>query len=72
MGDPAQELAHVAQEADLLVVGSRRWGPLSRLGVGSTGEELMRETPCSLLLVPRPAKVDAPEVVAPAVEQVSG
>jgi nucleotide-binding universal stress UspA family protein len=72
IGDPAQELAHVAQEADLLVVGSRRWGPLSRLVVGSTGEELMRETPCSLLLVPRPAKVDAPEVVAPAVEQVSG
>jgi nucleotide-binding universal stress UspA family protein len=71
-GSPAEELAQAAREADLLVVGSRRWGPLSRLVVGSTGEELLRETPCSLLLVPRPAKVDATEVGARVEEQVSG
>jgi nucleotide-binding universal stress UspA family protein len=64
-GDPAEELAQAASEADadLLVVGSRRWGPLARLVIGSTGEELVREAPCSLLLVPRPvAADDAPEV----------
>lgn len=55
VGDPAEELAAAAGGADLLVIGSRRWGPLSRLVVGSTGEELAREAPCSLLLVPRPA-----------------
>jgi nucleotide-binding universal stress UspA family protein len=71
IGDPAGELEQAARDADLLVIGSRRWGPLSRLVVGSTGEELLRETPCSLLLVPRPVKGDAPEVVAPAVEQVA-
>ncbi len=59
VGDPAEELAAVAEGADLLVVGSRRWGPLSRLVVGSTGEELVRGAPCSLLLVPRPAQEPA-------------
>lgn len=54
-GDPAQELARAAEGADLLVIGSRRWGPFSRLVIGSTGEELLRDAPCSLLLVPRPA-----------------
>jgi len=56
IGDPAEELAAVAAGADLLVVGSRRWGPFARLVVGSTGEELVRDAPCSLLLVPRPAE----------------
>ncbi len=55
VGEPAEELMGAAADADLLVIGSRRWGPLSRLVVGSTGEELVREAPCSLLLVPRPA-----------------
>lgn len=56
VGEPAEELAAAAADADLLVIGSRRWGPLSRLVVGSTGEELVREAPCSLLVVPRPAE----------------
>lgn len=56
VGDPGEELAAAAGDADLLVIGSRRWGPLSHLVVGSTGEELVREAPCSLLLVPRPAE----------------
>ncbi|HEU4703534.1 MAG TPA: universal stress protein [Conexibacter sp.] len=59
VGEPAEELAAAAAGADLLVVGSRRWGPFSRLVVGSTGEELVRAAPCSLLLVPRPAERDA-------------
>jgi len=59
VGEPAEELAAAAHGADLLVVGSRRWGPFSRLVVGSTGEELVREAPCSLLLVPRPDEAAA-------------
>lgn len=54
VGDPAVELAAAAEGADLLVLGSRRWGALARLVIGSTGEELSRDAPCSLLLVPRP------------------
>jgi nucleotide-binding universal stress UspA family protein len=62
VGEPADELAAAAAGADLLVVGSRRWGALSRLVIGSTGEELVRDAPCSLLLVPRPAEEPADAV----------
>jgi nucleotide-binding universal stress UspA family protein len=69
VGEPAEELMAAAAGADLLVIGSRRWGPFSRLVVGSTGEELVRGSPCSLLLVPRPAEqaaADRPPTVDPA------
>jgi nucleotide-binding universal stress UspA family protein len=58
VGDPAVELANAAQGADLLVLGSRHWGRLERIALGSTGEELLHEAPCSLLFVPRPAEVE--------------
>jgi nucleotide-binding universal stress UspA family protein len=59
VGYPPDELADAAKAADLLVVGSRRWGAFERIVVGSTAEELLRRTPCSLLLVPRPAEAAA-------------
>jgi nucleotide-binding universal stress UspA family protein len=33
---------------------SRRWGPVSRLLLGSTGEPLMRDAGCAVLAVPGP------------------
>ncbi|MDO8212554.1 universal stress protein [Conexibacter sp. CPCC 206217] len=54
-GDPDAELAHAAADADLLVIGSRHWGRFSRVVIGSVAESLLRDAPCSLLLVPRPA-----------------
>jgi nucleotide-binding universal stress UspA family protein len=56
VGYPPTQLAEAASAADLLVIGSRRWGAFERIVVGSTAEELLRRTPCSLLLVPRPAE----------------
>lgn len=53
VGDPAEQLADVATGADLLVVGSRRWGAFERVVVGSTAETLLRDAPCSMLMVPR-------------------
>jgi len=67
VGDPAEELASAAAGADLLVIGSRRWGALARVAVGSTGETLLRHAPCSMLMVPRPADVEP----APAEEQMT-
>ncbi|QEC49821.1 universal stress protein [Baekduia soli] len=55
VGDPVGELAEAARGADLLVVGSRRWGALDRVVIGSTAEELCRRGPCSVMVVPRPA-----------------
>lgn len=53
-GDPTDALLAAAIGADLLVVGSRRWGRLSRVVLGSTSEDLVAIAPCSVLVVPRP------------------
>lgn len=60
-GDPADGLVSAAIGADLLVVGSRRWGRLNRVVLGSTSEDLVALAPCSVLVVPRPeSEPDAP------------
>jgi nucleotide-binding universal stress UspA family protein len=55
-GSPPHELIALSEEVDLLVIGSRRWGPAGRALLGRTGEELMRHAHCSLMLVPRPSR----------------
>jgi nucleotide-binding universal stress UspA family protein len=54
-GRPATSLSELADDVQLLVIGSRRWGPMARLLLGGTGEALVNGAGCSLLLVPRPA-----------------
>jgi len=39
----------------LLVVGSRGYGPMKRLILGSTSDYLQRHARCSLLVLPRSA-----------------
>ena len=53
-GRPANALLELSGKVDLLVVGSRRWGPTARLVLGSTGEALMHDASCAVLAVPRP------------------
>jgi nucleotide-binding universal stress UspA family protein len=55
-GRPADALLRLSSEADLLVIGSRRWGAVARLLLGSTGEALAHEAACPLLVVPRPGR----------------
>jgi nucleotide-binding universal stress UspA family protein len=59
-GLPGEELAAFSDEVNLLVVGSRNYGPLRRLVVGSTSDYLERHARCSLLALPR--RADAPAV----------
>jgi nucleotide-binding universal stress UspA family protein len=54
-GDPSELLLALSNEIDLLVVGSRRWGPVARVVLGSTGEAIVRDAACPVLAVPRPA-----------------
>jgi nucleotide-binding universal stress UspA family protein len=62
-GEPAPALlAEAAHDADLLVVGSRRQGPLRRALLGSVSSVLVREAPCPVLVFPRGARTAAPEV----------
>jgi nucleotide-binding universal stress UspA family protein len=55
-GAPADELIALSGEVDLLVIGSRRWGPAVRVLLGSTGEVLMHNAGCPVMLVPRCAE----------------
>ena len=59
-GLPGEELAGFSGEVNLLVVGSRNYGPLRRLVVGSTSDYLERHARCSLLALPRVAGAQKP------------
>jgi nucleotide-binding universal stress UspA family protein len=52
-GIPGEELAAFSAELDLLVVGSRSYGPVRRLVLGSTSDFLERHARCSLLVLAR-------------------
>jgi nucleotide-binding universal stress UspA family protein len=54
-GDPATELARECEEGvDLLVVGSRGYGPLTRVLLGSVSRKVIHDAPCPVLAVRRP------------------
>jgi nucleotide-binding universal stress UspA family protein len=54
-GIPGEELAAFGAELQLLVVGSRGYGPMKRLILGSTSDYLQRHARCSLLVLTRSA-----------------
>ena len=58
-GLTGEELAAFSDELDLLVVGSRSYGPFKRLVLGSTSDYLERHARCSLLVLPRSAAREA-------------
>jgi nucleotide-binding universal stress UspA family protein len=55
LGDPATTLAARTGHCDLLVLGSRRWGTLRRLALGSTSERVIHHAQCPILVPPRGA-----------------
>lgn len=56
-GDPARSLIRKSSEVDLLVVGSRSYGPLKRVLLGRVGLKLMKKAHCPLVVLPRGASV---------------
>jgi nucleotide-binding universal stress UspA family protein len=60
VGDPGLQMRDLSERVDLLVVGSRRWGPVARLVSGSVGETLVSEAHCSIMIVPRPPVARGP------------
>ncbi|MHB1570142.1 MAG: universal stress protein [Solirubrobacteraceae bacterium] len=55
-GRPSEELAIYSASLDLLIVGSRGYGPLGRLLHGSTSRALARLARCPLLVLTRAAR----------------
>ena len=50
---PPDALRELSEQVDLLVLGSRRWGAAARVLLGSTGERLMQDAGCPVLVTPR-------------------
>lgn len=57
---PPTALIDLSREVDLLVLGSRNWGPVRRLMVGSTSHAVVGHAECAVLVVPRGATVEEP------------
>ena len=54
-GDPAMELVRACEEGvDLLVVGSRGYGPLKRVLLGSVSRQVAQKASCPVLVAKRP------------------
>lgn len=52
-GDAADCLAEASQELDLLVLGSRGYGPLLRVMLGGVSLKAMRSSACPVIVVPK-------------------
>lgn len=55
-GDPAEVLCEQSRELDLLVVGSRGYGPLRRVFLGGVASKVIRHASCPVLVTPRSAQ----------------
>jgi nucleotide-binding universal stress UspA family protein len=62
-GAPAEELSLFSASVDLLIVGSRRYGPVGRVVHGSTASQLTRSARCPLLVLTRGARASDATVV---------
>jgi nucleotide-binding universal stress UspA family protein len=62
-GDPAAEIVRYAADAgsDLIVLGTHGRTGLERLLMGSVAEKVMREAPCSVLVVKLPKGIPIPD-----------
>ena len=58
-GPAGLRLAEAAAHLDLLVIGSRGYGPVRAVMIGTVGRALAHEAPCPLMIVPRTARTAA-------------
>jgi len=55
-GRPDVALADASAACDVVIVGSRGWGPVKRLALGSTSDRLVHESTTPVIVVPRPSE----------------
>jgi nucleotide-binding universal stress UspA family protein len=56
-GDPSHLLVSASSELDLLILGSRAYGPLRHALLGSVSAEVMRGSLCPVLVLPRQTRI---------------
>jgi nucleotide-binding universal stress UspA family protein len=71
-GLAGEELAAFSGEVDLLIVGSRNYGPARRLMVGSTSNHLQRHARNPLLILPRGTALARPAHMPEAAQAPAG
>jgi nucleotide-binding universal stress UspA family protein len=71
-GDLAGEIARHSDDADLLVIGSRGYGPVRRAVLRGAAGRIARAATCPVLVVPRRIPVEADEAVVPLAAAVAG
>jgi nucleotide-binding universal stress UspA family protein len=79
VGDPVRVLEReAAEDLDLLVLGSRGYGPVRRVLLGGVSDSVVRRSPCPVIVVPRsvdfdpgPGGMAAHDTVAPAAHPVT-
>lgn len=59
-GEPAAAITASAVDLDLLVMGSRGYGPMRRTLLGGVSAAVMRSSPCPVIVVPRGIAVANP------------
>src|SRR5436305_9263862 len=70
-GQPAEALALYSASLDLLIVGSRGYGPIGRLIHGSTSQQLAHSARCPLLVLTRTAPTAADQVIVDSARAVN-
>ena len=65
-GDPASQLAGCTAELDLMLVGSRGYGPLHSVLAGGVSGRLLRTAQCPTIIVPRGVEVSPDALFAEA------
>lgn len=68
-GPIANLIEQAAERVDLLVMGSRGYGPIRRVLLGSVSAPLVKKCPCPVLVVPRGAVNEQTDHDSAAVEQ---
>lgn len=72
-GRPGRELAEQSEDVDLMIVGSRGYGPLRAVLLGGVSHVLVHQAACPVIVLPRGARGGVETLFGPAAETaVSG
>ena len=66
VGDPAEVLVDLSQHIDLLVCGSRGYGPVRGVLLGSVSRRIVREAHCPVMALPRGVRASLEELLSEA------
>ena len=72
IGDPERELAAETERVDLMIAGSRGYGPYRAVVLGSVSGRLVRDASCPVLVVPRGIETPLEDLFATATAAQAG